>query len=190
MARNQSAAAPRACDRDATTAGSDDWTDPGGRRVTMTEEPPRLPWRGTVSRSDQERHDEVVAFAASRSTTSFRTACPMVGDRGLAQDLLREALTTTDVAWPRLRDVSRAEPSTRRVVVTTAISWRRRRVAVSVARSTDRSGPCAPLSSPSRHRGEARPPVTRRIARRDVEDRMPRGATRPGTGARVPELCP
>lgn len=80
-----------------------------------------------MSRGDQERHDQFVAFATARSSALFRTAYLMVGDHGLAQDLLQEALTKTYVAWPRLRDVTRAEPYTRRAIVTTAISWKRRR---------------------------------------------------------------
>lgn len=51
----------------------------------------------------------------------------MVGDRGLAHDLLQEALTKTYVAWPRLRDVNAAESYTRKAITTTAINWYRRR---------------------------------------------------------------
>lgn len=66
-------------------------------------------------------------FVAARSSALQRTAYLMVGDRGLAQDLLQEALTKTYVAWPRLRDPSKAEAYTRKAVTTTAISWYRRR---------------------------------------------------------------
>lgn len=76
--------------------------------------------------SDQDR-DQFAAFAAARSGALFRTAYLMVGDHGLAQDLLQEALTKTYVAWPRIRDVGSAEPYCRRAIVTTAISWKRRR---------------------------------------------------------------
>lgn len=72
-------------------------------------------------------HEEFSRFAAARSTALFRTAYLVVGDRGLAQDLLQEALTKTYVAWPRLRDVNKAEPYARRVIVTTGISWKRRK---------------------------------------------------------------
>ena len=51
----------------------------------------------------------------------------MVGDHGLAEDLLQEALTKTYVAWPRLRDVGNAEAYTRKAITTTAISWWRRK---------------------------------------------------------------
>lgn len=66
-------------------------------------------------------------FVAARSAALHRTAYLMVGDRGLAQDLLQEALTKTYVAWPRLRDPGRAEAYTRKAITTTAITWYRRR---------------------------------------------------------------
>src|SRR5262245_24379727 len=52
----------------------------------------------------------------------------MVGDVGLAQDLVQEALIKTYVAWPRLRDPASAEAYTRRAITTTAIGWFRRRM--------------------------------------------------------------
>jgi RNA polymerase sigma-70 factor (sigma-E family) len=66
-------------------------------------------------------------FAAARSAALFRAAYLMVGDHGLAEDLLQEALTKTYVAWPRLRDVGNAEAYTRKAITTTAISWWRRK---------------------------------------------------------------
>jgi RNA polymerase sigma-70 factor (sigma-E family) len=66
-------------------------------------------------------------FVAARSAALHRTAYLLVGDRGLAQDLLQEALTKTYVAWPRLRDPGRAEAYTRTALTTTAITWYRRR---------------------------------------------------------------
>jgi RNA polymerase sigma-70 factor (sigma-E family) len=66
-------------------------------------------------------------FAQGRSTALFRVAYLMVGDHGLAEDLLQEALTKTYVAWPRLRDPSKAEAYTRKAITTTAISWWRRK---------------------------------------------------------------
>src|SRR5262245_30981056 len=51
----------------------------------------------------------------------------MVGDVGLAQDLVQEALIKTYVAWPRLRDPASAEAYTRKAITTTAITWFRRR---------------------------------------------------------------
>ena len=66
-------------------------------------------------------------FVAARSPALFRTAYVMVGDHGLAQDLVQEALTKTYVAWPRLREVDKAEAYTRKAITTTAISWFRRK---------------------------------------------------------------
>lgn len=66
-------------------------------------------------------------FVAARSARLYRSAYLMVGDHGLAQDLVQEALTKTYVAWPRLREVDNAEAYARRVVTNTAISWSRRR---------------------------------------------------------------
>ena len=73
-------------------------------------------------------HDEAFTdFVALRSPALHRTAYLLVGDRGLAQDLLQEALTKTYVAWPRLRDPRKAEAYARKAVTTTAIGWYRRR---------------------------------------------------------------
>ncbi|QCX27278.1 SigE family RNA polymerase sigma factor [Nocardioides jishulii] len=71
--------------------------------------------------------DEFAEFVAHRSPALHRTAYLMVGERGLAQDLLQEALTKTYVAWPRLRDRSRVEAYARKAITTTAISWYRKR---------------------------------------------------------------
>ncbi len=70
---------------------------------------------------------EFAEFAHTRSPALFRAAYLMVGERGLAEDLLQEALTKTYVAWPRLRDVGKAEAYTRKAITTTAISWWRRK---------------------------------------------------------------
>lgn len=75
----------------------------------------------------QRSREEFAEFAQARSPALFRAAYLMVGDRGLAEDLLQEALTKTYVAWPRLRDVQNAEAYTRKAITTTAISWWRRK---------------------------------------------------------------
>src|SRR3954467_9593433 len=62
-------------------------------------------------------------FVGARSGSLFRAAYLMVGDHGLAEDLLQEALTKTYVAWPRLREADKAEAYTRKAITTTAISW-------------------------------------------------------------------
>jgi RNA polymerase sigma-70 factor (sigma-E family) len=66
-------------------------------------------------------------FVAARSAALHRAAYLMVGEAGLAQDLVQEALTKTYVAWPRLRDKGNAEAYTRKAITTTAISWYRRK---------------------------------------------------------------
>lgn len=66
-------------------------------------------------------------FVAARSPALHRAAYLMVGDVGMAQDLVQEALTKTYVAWPRLRDPSKAEAYTRKAITTTAIGWFRKK---------------------------------------------------------------
>lgn len=73
---------------------------------------------------DREAFSE---FVAARGTALQRAAYLMVGERGLAQDLVQEALTKTYVAWPRLRDPAKAEAYTRKAITTTAIGWYRRK---------------------------------------------------------------
>ncbi len=79
-----------------------------------------------MSRLSRDRAD-FAEFVAARSPALQRAAYLMVGDVGLAQDLVQEALTKTYVAWPRLRDTANAEAYTRRVIANTAISWFRRK---------------------------------------------------------------
>jgi RNA polymerase sigma-70 factor (sigma-E family) len=77
-------------------------------------------------RADRDR-EVFSAFVAARSGSLLRTAYLLVGDHGLAQDLVQEALVKTYQSWGRLRDPGNAEAYTRRVMVTTLVSWRRRR---------------------------------------------------------------
>ena len=77
-------------------------------------------------RADHDR-DVFTAFVAARSGPLLRTAYLLVGDYGLAQDLVQESLVKTYQSWGRLRDPANAEAYTRRVMVTTLVSWRRRR---------------------------------------------------------------
>jgi RNA polymerase sigma-70 factor (sigma-E family) len=66
-------------------------------------------------------------FATSRHGALFRYAYLLTGDRGLAEDLVQEALVKTYVGWHRLRDPNNAEAYTRRAITTTAIGWWRRK---------------------------------------------------------------
>ena len=70
---------------------------------------------------------DFAAFVHARSASLHRAAYLLVGERGLAQDLVQEALTKTYVAWPRLRDPAAAEAYTREAITTTAIGWYRRK---------------------------------------------------------------
>ena len=66
-------------------------------------------------------------YVSVRSAALQRAAYLMVGDVGLAQDLVQEALIKTYVAWPRLRDRASAEAYTRKAITTTAIGWFRKK---------------------------------------------------------------
>jgi RNA polymerase sigma-70 factor (sigma-E family) len=70
---------------------------------------------------------EFEEVTVSRQRALFRYAYLLVGERGLAEDLLQESLTRTYVRWNKLRDSANAEAYTRRVMTNTAISWYRRR---------------------------------------------------------------
>ncbi len=57
----------------------------------------------------------------------YRTAYLLVGERGLAEDLVQTALAKTYASWGRVRDVSAAPAYARTAVVNTASSWFRRK---------------------------------------------------------------
>lgn len=65
-------------------------------------------------------------FVRTRSAALHRYAYLLVGDRGLAEDLLQEALVKTFAAWRRVESAT-AEAYVRRVITTTALSWWRRK---------------------------------------------------------------
>lgn len=65
------------------------------------------------------------AFVVARSPALLRTAYLLVGDEGLAEDLLQTALTKSWFAWKHI--TGEPEPYVRRVLVTTSASWWRRR---------------------------------------------------------------
>lgn len=82
---------------------------------------------GTMAARSTRDRAAFAEFVAARSASLHRAAYLMVGDVGLAQDLVQEALTKTYVAWPRLRDTGAAEAYTRKAITTTAITWFRRK---------------------------------------------------------------
>ncbi|GAA1717448.1 SigE family RNA polymerase sigma factor [Kribbella sp. NPDC056951] len=71
--------------------------------------------------------EEFAEFARGRHGALYRYAYLLAGDRGLADDLVQEALIKTYVAWRRMRDRNAAEAYTRKVITNTAIDWWRRK---------------------------------------------------------------
>ena len=57
----------------------------------------------------------------------YRTAYLLVGDHGLAEDLVQTALARTYAAWPRVRSVEAAPSYARTTLVNTASEWFRKR---------------------------------------------------------------
>jgi RNA polymerase sigma-70 factor (sigma-E family) len=67
------------------------------------------------------------AFVHAAWPALYRTAVLLVGDRGLAEDLVQTALAKTYLSWGRIRDRGAAGVYTRTVLVNTATSWFRKR---------------------------------------------------------------
>jgi RNA polymerase sigma-70 factor (sigma-E family) len=76
---------------------------------------------------DVADEDAFRAFVASRTTALLRSAYLLVGDHGLAEDLVQTALVKTYLAWSRIRQPEAVESYVRRTMATTAISWWRGR---------------------------------------------------------------
>ena len=57
----------------------------------------------------------------------YRAAYLLVGDHGLAEDLVQTALTRTYAAWSKVRQVEAAPAFARTTLVNTATSWMRKR---------------------------------------------------------------
>ena len=57
----------------------------------------------------------------------YRTAYLLVGDHGLAEDLVQTALARTYVAWPRIDDPNAATGYARTCVTNEALTWFRKR---------------------------------------------------------------
>ena len=57
----------------------------------------------------------------------YRTAYLLLGDAGLAEDLVQTALAKTYAAWPSVRDVQAAPGFARTTLLNTAASWFRKR---------------------------------------------------------------
>ena len=67
------------------------------------------------------------AFVTARSPSLLRTAYLLTGDRGLAEDLLQDALTKAYRHWGRIRDRGSCEAYVRKIVLNERRSrWHRR----------------------------------------------------------------
>jgi RNA polymerase sigma-70 factor (sigma-E family) len=71
--------------------------------------------------------EEYVEFVHASWPALYRTAYLMLGDRGLAEDLVQTALAKTFVSWGKLRDLGAARAYARTTMVNTATSWFRKR---------------------------------------------------------------
>jgi RNA polymerase sigma-70 factor (sigma-E family) len=96
--------------------------------------------------SDQEFTD----FVQASWPTLYRTAYLLVGDRGLAEDLVQTTLAKTYVSWGRVRDHGAVGVYARTVLVNTALSWFRRRSWNSEIATSEL--PDAPVSVPDSDR--------------------------------------
>ncbi|MBO9520064.1 MAG: SigE family RNA polymerase sigma factor [Nocardioidaceae bacterium] len=94
--------------------------------------------------------EEFTEFVTTAWPVLFRTAHLLVGERGLAEDLVQTALAKTYLSWGRIRDRGAAGVYARTVLINTATSWFRRhawRREVATGELPDR---VAPATSPDR----------------------------------------
>ncbi|MCD0444930.1 SigE family RNA polymerase sigma factor [Glycomyces sp. A-F 0318] len=76
------------------------------------------------------REDEFEDFVRARSAALCASAYLLTGDRGLAEDLVQDALARTWRSWKRLHRTANAEAYTRRTMYHLHVSrWRRGKVA-------------------------------------------------------------
>jgi RNA polymerase sigma-70 factor (sigma-E family) len=71
--------------------------------------------------------EEFTEFVHAAWPGLYRTAYLLVGEPGLAEDLVQTALAKTYAAWPKVRDIRSAPGFARTTLVNTASSWFRRR---------------------------------------------------------------
>jgi RNA polymerase sigma-70 factor (sigma-E family) len=75
-----------------------------------------------------EPAEDFTGYVARSSASLARTAYLLTGDRGLAEDLLQEALASVAQRWSAVLKAGDPEPYVRRVMVNKSIdAWRRRR---------------------------------------------------------------
>lgn len=95
-------------------------------------------------------------FVVARSPALARTAYLLTGDRGLAEDLLQEALTRVASRWPKVAGSGDPEPYVRKVLYHCAVDgWRRRRL-----REVLHASPAAQVADA----GDAAEHTTQRVA--------------------------
>jgi len=70
---------------------------------------------------------EYTEFVHASWPALYRTAYLMLGDRGLAEDLVQTALAKTYASWGRVRDLGTARAYARTTMVNTATSWFRKK---------------------------------------------------------------
>jgi RNA polymerase sigma-70 factor (sigma-E family) len=71
--------------------------------------------------------DEFTEFVHASWAPLYRTAYLMLGDAGLAEDLVQTALAKTYASWGRMRELQSARAYARTTLVNTAASWFRRK---------------------------------------------------------------
>jgi len=71
--------------------------------------------------------EQFTEFVHASWPSLYRTAYLMLGDRGLAEDLVQTALAKTYASWGRVRDVDARLGYARTTLVNTATSWFRRK---------------------------------------------------------------
>lgn len=85
-------------------------------------------------------YDAFSAFVATRQTALLRAAYLLTGDRGLAEDLVQEALTKLALRWDRV-GTGHPEAFVRTVIFRDSVSWFRRHRRERVGPPPDRPGP-------------------------------------------------
>ena len=70
---------------------------------------------------------EYAEFVHATWAGLYRTAYLLVGDHGLAEDLVQTALARTYASWPRIEDLAAAPGYARTTLVNTALGWFRKR---------------------------------------------------------------
>jgi RNA polymerase sigma-70 factor (sigma-E family) len=102
-------------------------------------------------------------FVRARGAALLRFAYLLAGDRGLAEDLVQDALVKAYLRWGGRAAIERPEAYVRRIIVNEFVSWRRRRASREVV------GPV-----PDRAGGDHAEGVAERVRVWQVLARLPR----------------